>query len=476
MPTPRFSPWLRVVIFGLGAVIASGILSAVVIKALSVSLARSGRAASGGLGEYALWISALSYPLLWMWLVFCRRSYDRRPVRALGLRAQDRGRALVGGGVAGAFAVAWLFGVLWLCGGVIFNGFSPEVLALQPLGIIGQLALYALLFAAVGFVEETIFRGYLLHNFGAAMGLRAAIWLQALGFALVHLGNLGASGAMPTSAQWIDTLRAMPSLALIGAIFALCWAKSGTLWYSIGFHAAWNFALGCVFSLPVSGLHPFRLFDIAPVGSAWLNGGNFGAEGSVLLWPILGALWLIVQRLPDHPQALHDLESLTQRAPQVLAARKNVMIPENQPENSQTQPRSSRFQTSMRAAREADEASSGEIPILGQLPRPNETAPIATATVDFSPAVPSRATQKNQPTEMATTTSTEFQFRPLPTAPQVLAAPATSVDVVVDAPIADKNAEIVTPKIATPAGEMTDVETPAPETPEPVRKRPSPRW
>ena len=492
MPTPRFSPWLRLVIFGVGAAIASVAFGFVVIIALNFSVALAGRAPTdvqNGLGDYALWINALAYPTLWMWLVFCRRTYDRRPVRALGLRAQNRGRALAGGAIAGAFAVAWLFGILWLSGGVVFNGIAPEVSTLNPLVSAGQLLLYAILFVAVGLMEEAMFRGYALHNISAAVGLRAAIWLQAIVFALIHLGNVGASGAA-TSAQWMDAMRAMPSLALIGAIFALCWAKSGTLWYSIGFHAAWNFALGCVFSLPVSGLQTFHLLDIAPVGNNWLTGGSFGAEGSVLLWPILAALWLVLRRLPDHPQALHDLELLTQSTPQVLAAPDNVM---ETSENKSDPPRRSRFQTSMRAAREADEANSGDVPILGQLPSADEVPKPTTTVTDFShdwtplaPTIPDSA-----PVETSSPSNQDFHFQPLPVTPprdtkiarddEVTAADEAEIEVAPSTIEASKieTAATETPLTETSAIPTSALEAPAPEVPvseAPVRRRPSPRW
>ncbi len=497
LPTPRFSPWLRVLIFGVGAAIASVIFTGLVLLATSFAVQKAGRdvgAVQGELGEYALWLNLLAYPTIWMWLVFCRRSYDRRPVRALGLRTQSMMRALSSGAVAGVMAVAWLCGMLWLCGGVQFNGFSTALSTLSPIAIVGQMSFYALIFAAVGFMEEAIFRGYALHNFGAAIGLRAAIWLQAILFALIHLGNIGAGGSdVSINTQWIDALRALPSLALIGATFALFWAKSGTLWYSIGFHGAWNFALGCIFSLPVSGLKTFRLFDIAASGNSWINGGSFGAEGSILLWPILAALWLVLRRLPDHPQALHDLNLLEQSAPQVLAASQNLMpVPENEPEDTGVNQRRSRFQTSMRAAREADENNLREFPILGQLPDKNEindqskSAASAPSVTDFSHAwtplpesAPNKQSIETAPAEDAPEevdfSDADFQFQPLPAAPK--SASPTKLELESAAPEGkNSGADDTMVTNQTSEIEVAATETSATETSAPVRQRPTARW
>jgi hypothetical protein len=47
-------------------------------------------------------------------------------------------------------------------------------------------------------------------------------------------------------------------------------------------HAAWNFTLGTVASLPVSGIHTFHLFEVEAVGSPLMTGGRYGLEGSVV--------------------------------------------------------------------------------------------------------------------------------------------------------------------------------------------------
>jgi len=165
-------------------------------------------------------------------------------------------------------------------------------------------------------MEEILFRGYALHNLHAWLGARWSIGIQAAVFSLVHLGNL-AQMDRSTPGAVLATWLAMPNIFLIGIFFALCYLKTGSLWFPIAFHAAWNFFLGCVFSLPVSGLPIFKLLDIEVRGSIPLSGGAFGPEASLLLTPILLALVFAVSRVENHRQAIYDLESLRASTPAI---------------------------------------------------------------------------------------------------------------------------------------------------------------
>lgn len=540
MLAPRYSPWNRIVSFGLGAGLISSAFYAVVLLALHVARSLNEQAPQltpGDLDRYALWVTVLTYPPVFGWLVYCRHFLDRRSVRSLGMRLQRSVPGFLLGSLGGALAIGWLFGAMWLCGAVVFGGPSPEAFESTPPEIARSLATYALLFAAVGLMEELSFRGYLLHNLAASLKLRGAIWAQAILFALIHLPNAIGKSNDPSIglAAWADAARAMPSLALIGAIFALMWAKSGSLWPSIGFHFAWNFCLGCIFSLPVSGLSTFKLFDFQAEGSPWLSGGTFGAEGSVLLWPILAGAWWVLSRLPDHAQATRDLSLLDPSHPATITeselARLQVArsASPGAPENSApeaAEAHESRFRTSMRPRQAEAQAEPVAFPILGQLPSPveatgwtppapaspfaappgqafpNASAPVSSETI-FSP-LPFEAGRRAAPqpapmpggvpdaslqAEPATAAPSErWQFQPLPqpatqAAPQVLAAaPAEAAPASIVAPAHEEAApqvlaaapEPLADATGEPAAEAPIAEAPPPETPRP--RRPTPRW
>ncbi len=97
----------------------------------------------------------------------------------------------------------------------------------------------------------------------------AVVWSCAFG--AVHAGNPGVS------------VIALLNTAFVGILFCLAYFRTRSLWMPWGIHFAWNAALGVVFGLPVSGLRDFSVVVRTRVqGPAWISGGNYGIEGSVL--------------------------------------------------------------------------------------------------------------------------------------------------------------------------------------------------
>lgn len=70
--------------------------------------------------------------------------------------------------------------------------------------------------------------------------------------------------------------------------------KTDTVWGVAGIHGAWNFAQGNLFGILVSGQPSgTSLMTFLPQGNqAWLSGGSFGIEGSIMTSLVL--LLLIV--------------------------------------------------------------------------------------------------------------------------------------------------------------------------------------
>ncbi len=265
----------------------------------------------------ALALTLFAYPVGLIWLGFCRAKFDVRSFVSLGLR-RSRAVSNIGRGVvAGVLSIAVIWAIMWLTGAISVTGWSDAAKQAGAASVF-PLAGWLLAFAAVGFFEELVFRGYALHNLIDWLGWKWAVVIQATVFALIHLGNVVMA---PKDAQWA-ALGAMPSIFLIGVFFALCYRKTGSLWFPIGFHAAWNFSLGCLFSLPVSGIKTFQLLGVQSQTQSWMSGGSFGAEGSFFLIPVIGALIWLMSQAPDHPQAMLDLE-LTPApaiAPPIVAA------------------------------------------------------------------------------------------------------------------------------------------------------------
>ena len=67
------------------------------------------------------------------------------------------------------------------------------------------------------------------------------------------------------------------------------------LWMAIGIHLAWNYMQGGLFGISVSGTERQGFFSSQLSDPAWLSGGNFGVEASVVtvVLCLLVAVWFV---------------------------------------------------------------------------------------------------------------------------------------------------------------------------------------
>jgi len=147
-------------------------------------------------------------------------------------------------------------------------------------------AFWAAYFLLVGVFEEFLLRGYSLYTL--ARGIRfwpAAIAMSCL-FGLIHLRNGGE--------EW----RGLLAAAAIGLFFCLTLRRTGTLWFAVGFHAAWDWGETFFYSVPDSGMvAPGHLLSSSLQGSSWVSGGTVGPEGSVLCFAVLAVVWFAFDRM-----------------------------------------------------------------------------------------------------------------------------------------------------------------------------------
>ncbi len=147
-------------------------------------------------------------------------------------------------------------------------------------------------FAAVGWYEEALFRGYLYTAVAQAWGPWPGLVLSSLVFALLH-GDNPAFG--PRAFLGIG--------ALAGFLVLLRRGTPSDLALPIGVHWGWNFAEGIVFGFPVSGVALPTAWQVTLTGPPWWTGGAFGPEaGAVLLVALaVGVGLLRPRRTPPQP-------------------------------------------------------------------------------------------------------------------------------------------------------------------------------
>jgi hypothetical protein len=174
-----------------------------------------------------------------------------------------------------AVALAAALGVYRVSGDGDLRGLLPALLA-------------SALFPAVS--EELLFRGILfrwIEDFG---GSWLALLLTSALFGCAHLLNPHAS---PMAAVGI----AFEAGVMLGAAYML----TRSLWMPMGLHAAWNFAQGEIYDIPVSGTPVHGLLNARLSGPPLLTGNGFGLEASLTAIVVatffgLWLLWLAIRK------------------------------------------------------------------------------------------------------------------------------------------------------------------------------------
>ncbi len=212
----------------------------------------------------------------------------------------------------GLLMLSLLIGTLRLTHHLSFDG-----LALHGLPALIYACQWGFAFLLVGLYEEFLFRGYL--QFTLARGVAGIVrtrlprkigtahlisfWVSAFLlsgclFAFTHTSNHGENPA------------GILAVALAGAVFAFSLWRTGSLWWAIGFHTAWDWAQSYLYGTPDSGnLVQGHLLATHPVGSPLLSGGTAGPEGSLFVLPTLLLAGLVIHshpappHLPAHPRS-----------------------------------------------------------------------------------------------------------------------------------------------------------------------------
>ncbi|MCS7475623.1 lysostaphin resistance A-like protein [Umezawaea endophytica] len=200
--------------------------------------------------------TAVAAIFVYTWVV--RRTEHRAPAEV------DRAEAVArtGRGVLIGFAMCALVVVnIAFLGGYHVDGFGS---------VTGALGLFGLMTAAA-VTEELLFRGVLFRLIEERLGTWISLLLTGVAFGLLHLFN-------PDASLW----GAISIAVAAGFMLAACYAATRTLWVPIGLHFGWNFALGGVFGVAVSGNgESDGLLDATTSGPDLITGGAFGPEGSV---------------------------------------------------------------------------------------------------------------------------------------------------------------------------------------------------
>lgn len=255
--------------------------------------------------------------------------FEDRRILDLNLNGAQRVQKLLLGAAAGFLAISLLTGGMAAGGWLHFSR-----AALPATQLVGYAALWGCVFLAVGLVEEGLFRCYGLAtlargiNFWWALAGEGGICLYVAWGGGGH-GNAGvytiaALGLVPCfllhrkaaassafwQAAWVtstffgfyhtsnfgETNLGVFAAAAVGFVFCVSVWLTGSAWWAIGCHAAWDWAETFVYGTADSGLQARgHLLSASPAGNPLWSGGTDGPEGSVLvLAAILVLLFVLI--------------------------------------------------------------------------------------------------------------------------------------------------------------------------------------
>lgn len=211
---------------------------------------------------------------------------EGRPVSTYGLGGQRRLQFLLTGAFWGLAFLSLLVLMLVKTGHLVIDGSQ-----LHGRDIVRYALLWIPPFLTIALFEEYLFRGYLLYTLtrgftglyarvadpsrGPALGFWTSAILISIGFGLTHGSNTGESPV------------GLFSAAFIALVFCFSIWRTGSLWWAIGFHAAWDWAESFLYGVADSGVTVrFHLLATHPVGQPLLSGGATGPEGSLFALPV----------------------------------------------------------------------------------------------------------------------------------------------------------------------------------------------
>lgn len=239
-----FSFWFYTICFALSWFICLFLLSHQTIKDFQVSLISHQLQAAYVTGLY-LW-------MLWL----CSRLDSAQTGQAISTNIK--------GFFKGGLIAIISLGLLWSL--FVLLGWSKPQMGSGSVWIWVQNLLMAL---SIAWIEERVFRGFMLSTLKKGYSWRTAICIQACCYALVHL--------LRTDLNLIAWTQAFLGLGLTGVLLGHLRQRNQSLAMGFGLHASWVWFC--------SSIAQFNYLSWQPEYTFWTGQGNpiYGLSGSILL-------------------------------------------------------------------------------------------------------------------------------------------------------------------------------------------------
>jgi membrane protease YdiL (CAAX protease family) len=194
-------------------------------------------------------------------LLFIFRKYiDKNSIKSMGFELQNRFKDIIIGTLIGFFVMFFSYYLLLNLG---------EITLLKSTFNLSEIITAILIYLFVAYVEEIVFRGYILNNFMLSCNKFWALFWSSLLFGLLHCFNPN-----------MDIFSFL-SIILAGYFLGITYIFTRNLWFPIALHFSWNFFQSMV-GFNVSGQDFYSCINFNIVSPNKLNGGSFGLEGSYI--------------------------------------------------------------------------------------------------------------------------------------------------------------------------------------------------
>lgn len=219
--------------------------------------------------------SMLAFPILLFLILLINKKHYHKTYESLGFYKTEWKKKYVIGAGLGVSAIV----IVYLCN-LIFQALS--------ININSNFNLWILIAVLIGYMiqgmtEEVFFRGFIMNIFSSQKGVVFGILMSSVFFAIMHIGNPGT--------QFL----AIINIFIFGLVFGLLFYWSNNIWLTGAAHSFWNFTMGSVLGIPVSGQRDITSIFKTNVfnNKVFINGGAFGLEGGIIV-TIFGIILCIV--------------------------------------------------------------------------------------------------------------------------------------------------------------------------------------
>lgn len=208
-----------------------------------------------------------------------------KKVEKFGFQKMGFGKGVFDYVLGGVIAIVLLAAVIAICcawGVLTFEGAAESFDIVQLLALLGSFVIQSM-------AEEVLSRGFLYNALRRKTGFAVAALVSSVAFLLPHLPSM-----LDGEAAFVAI--GIVNLLLVSAVFAMLYVLRSNIYIVGGLHCVWNFVLGGVMGLNLSGGSGSEnaVLNFRVNGENLLTGGAYGLEASVVTTAILSVAVVIL--------------------------------------------------------------------------------------------------------------------------------------------------------------------------------------